>query len=58
MEVKKRGRPRKTDVIIDDHANDEICYECNGARVIPGGFKYWKTCPTCRGDKWIPRRSN
>lgn len=51
--VKKRGRPRKVDVIIEDYSNKKLCDECNGARVIPGGFKYWKTCPKCKGERFI-----
>lgn len=57
QEVKrKRGRPRKEDVIIVDHSNEELCSFCDGRKVYKAAFKYWKTCPECKGDGWIKRK--
>lgn len=53
--VKKRGRPRKEDVIIVDHSNQIICTSCSGLGVYEAGFKWWKTCPKCRGDRYIEK---
>jgi len=56
METKKRrGRPRKEDVIIVDHSDEDVCPECAGRKVYEAGFKWWKTCPRCRGEGWIKR---
>ena len=53
---KKRGRPRKQDAIIDILPNlENACYECNGLGVYQAGFKYWKTCPVCRGKRYIEK---
>ena len=53
---KKRGRPRKQDAIIDILPNlENTCYECNGLGVYQAGFKYWKTCPACKGKRYIEK---
>ena len=29
------------------------CAYCKGTGVYEAGFKYWKTCPECHGDKYV-----
>jgi len=54
--IKKRGRPQKKDAIIDTLPNlENSCFECNGLGIYQAGFKYWKTCPVCKGNRTIKK---
>lgn len=54
--AKKRGRPLKQDAIIDILPNlENPCIECGGLGVYCAGFKYWKTCPVCKGNRYIKK---
>lgn len=46
-------RSKKEIERIEELAELTPCTECAGQGVYKADFKYWKTCPECKGKKYI-----